>query len=109
MPVILGEARARRVAQVPDDRVLPDRRLARSLVGWIGPWVLLVVLGIPRLVAGAQGVRQPEAGRPAARLRSRLAAVVRGLRPSSTPGAPAGCFILGLLLNALLPVTLPWL
>ena len=43
LPVILGEAR-RGSSAVADDPVLPADAAA-VLAGWIGPWVLLVVLG----------------------------------------------------------------
>ena len=110
LPVILGEARARRVARLADDRLLPDRRSARSLVGWIGPWVLLVVLGIPRLVDGAATCsRRPKPAEPPPATRSvgwPLWFVGYAFIHTRRAG---GLLTLGLLLNALLPVTLPWL
>ncbi len=65
MPVILGEARVRGVNQVLMTAFYPIV-VGATLLGWIGPWVLLILLGVPRLV-------------------------------------------MGLLLNALLPIELPWL
>jgi len=46
MPVLLGEANARRVAQILMTAFYPIVVLA-ALAGWIGPWVLLVVLASP--------------------------------------------------------------
>jgi len=106
MPVLLGERNARRVAQGLMIAFYPIV-LAAALVGWIGPWVALVVLGIPRLIAVLKVFGEPKPDLP----------------PGSYVGWPlwfvgqafvhtrrAGALlILGLLLNALLPVRLPWL
>jgi 1,4-dihydroxy-2-naphthoate polyprenyltransferase len=105
LPVILGDLRARRVAQVLMVAFYVIVALA-ALVGWIGPWVLLVLLGIPKLIATLRAYNQPRPETP----------------PHSYVGWPlwfvgfafvhtrrAGALlILGLLLNALLPITLPW-
>jgi 1,4-dihydroxy-2-naphthoate polyprenyltransferase len=50
LPVILGERRARFVARALMIAFYPIV-IGAALVGWIGPWVALVVLGIPRLVS----------------------------------------------------------
>lgn len=106
MPVLLGEARARRVAQVLMVAFYPIVVLA-VVAGWIGPWVLLVLLGIPRLLAVLKTFNAP---RP-------------DVAPHSYVGWPlwfvgaafihtrraGGLLVLGLLLNAFLPVSLPWL
>jgi 1,4-dihydroxy-2-naphthoate octaprenyltransferase len=106
MPVILGEHRARQVAQALMIAFYPIVLVA-ALIGWIGPWVALVVLGIPRLLAVLKVFGQPKPDVP----------------PHSYVGWPlwfvgqafihtrrAGALlILGLLLNAFLPVRLPWL
>ena len=62
-----------------------------ALVGWIGPWVALVLLGLPRLLEVARDVLDAAAGDAAAQLR-RLAAVVRRrrLRPHPARRRPAG-------------------
>jgi 1,4-dihydroxy-2-naphthoate octaprenyltransferase len=105
MPVILGERRARVVAQALMIAFYPIVIVA-ALVGWIGPWVALVVLGIPRLMAVLKVFGQPKPNVP----------------PHSYVGWPlwfvgqafvhtrrAGALlILGLLLNAFLPIRLPW-
>jgi 1,4-dihydroxy-2-naphthoate octaprenyltransferase len=106
MPVILGERRARLVAQALMIAFYPIV-LGAAAVGWIGPWVALVVLGIPRLIEVLRVFGQPKPDVP----------------PHSYVGWPlwfvgqafihtrrAGALlILGLLLNAFLPVKLPWL
>ena len=76
------------------------------LTGWIGPWVLLVVLGIPRLVTVVRAYSQPKPETP----------------PHGYIGWPlwfvgyafihtrraGGLLTLGLFLNALLPIAVPW-
>jgi len=105
MPVLLGERRARLVAQILMVAFYPIV-VAAALVGWIGPWVLLVLLGVPRLVAVLRVYAKPKPDVP----------------PQSYIGWPlwfvgasflhtrraGGLLILGLLLNAFLPVRLPW-
>ena len=56
--------------------------LVAAAVGWIGPWVALVVLGLPRLAQVLKVFSRPRPEVAAAQLR-RLAAVVRrpGVRP----------------------------
>ena len=106
LPVILGESLARRVAQGLMIAFYPIV-LGSALVGWIGPFVMLVVLGIPLLLQVLGQFSQPRPETP----------------PQSYVGWPlwfvGGAFIhtrragalliLGLLLNAILPgVRLPW-
>jgi 1,4-dihydroxy-2-naphthoate octaprenyltransferase len=105
LPVILGEARARLVARVLMVAFYPIV-VGAALVGWIGPWVALVVLGIPRLLSVLRTFSAPRPDSP----------------PHSYVGWPlwfvgaafihtrraGGLLVLGLLLNALLPIRLPW-
>jgi 1,4-dihydroxy-2-naphthoate octaprenyltransferase len=105
MPVILGERRARLVAQGLMIAFYPIV-LGAALVGWIGPWVALVLLGLPRLVQVLRTFSKPRPESP----------------PHSYVGWPlwfvggafihtrraGGLLVLGLLLNALLPIRLPW-
>jgi 1,4-dihydroxy-2-naphthoate octaprenyltransferase len=106
LPVILGEARARAVARWLMVAFYPIV-VGAARVGWIGPWVALVVLGIPRLLEVLKTFSQPRPDVP----------------PHSYVGWPlwfvgaafihtrraGGLLVLGLLLNALLPIRLPWL
>jgi 1,4-dihydroxy-2-naphthoate octaprenyltransferase len=106
MPVILGEAVARRVDQALMVAFYPIL-IAAVLVGWIGPWVLVVLLGLPRLVTVLRAFQRPRPVNP----------------PHGYTGWPlwfvgyafihtrraGGLLVLGLLLNALLPIGLPWL
>ena len=106
MPVLLGEARARRVAQILMIAFYPIV-IGAVLAGWIGPWVLLVVLGIPRLLTVLRTFNAP---RPEVAPHSYVgwplwfvgAAFIHTRRAG-------GLLVLGLLLNAFLPITLPWL
>jgi 1,4-dihydroxy-2-naphthoate octaprenyltransferase len=106
LPVILGERSARVVAQVLMIAFYPIV-VGAAAVGWIGPWVGLVVLGIPRLVAV---LRTFSASRPAEAPKDYpvwplwfvSAAFIHTRRAG-------GLLVLGLLLNALVPVRLPWL
>jgi 1,4-dihydroxy-2-naphthoate octaprenyltransferase len=105
MPVLLGERLARQVAQVLMVAFYPIV-IAAVVVGWIGPWVALVVLGIPRLLTTLKTYSSPRPETP----------------PHSYVGWPlwfvgasfvhtrraGGLLVLGLLLNAFLPVHLPW-
>jgi 1,4-dihydroxy-2-naphthoate octaprenyltransferase len=105
MPVILGEQRARLVAQILMVAFYPIVLFAAA-IGWIGPWVALVVLGLPRLWAVLRVFNEPKPDSP----------------PHSYVGWPlwfvgqafvhtrrAGALlILGLILNAIIPVHLPW-
>ena len=106
LPVILGERRARMVASALMIAFYPIV-IGSALIGWIGPFVGLVVLAIPRLIEVLRQFSQPKPETP----------------PQAYVGWPlwfvGGAFvhtrragatlILGLLLNALLPaVQLPW-
>ena len=105
LPVILGERRARLVARVLMVAFYPIV-VGAALVGWIGPWVALVLLGLPRLVQVLRTFSEPRPESP----------------PHSYVGWPlwfvggafihtrraGGLLVLGLLLNALLPIRLPW-
>ena len=105
LPVILGERRARLVAQALMIAFYPIV-LGAVAVGWIGPWVALVVLGIPRLI---QVLRTFSAPRPETPPHSYVgwplwfvgAAFIHTRRAG-------GLLVLGLILNAILPVGLPW-
>jgi 1,4-dihydroxy-2-naphthoate octaprenyltransferase len=106
LPVILGEQRARRVNQVLMTAFYPIVALA-VVVGWVGPWVLLVALALPRLAMVLGVYQRPRPDGP----------------PEGYPGWPlwfvgfafihtrraGGLLTLGLLLNLVLPITLPWL
>jgi 1,4-dihydroxy-2-naphthoate octaprenyltransferase len=107
LPVILGEARARVVGQWLMILFYP-LTLLLVVVGWTGPWVLLVALAIPRLLDVLKIFRAPKPPAP----------------PDWYPatGWPlwfvgfafihvrraGGLLTLGLLLNALVPIALPW-
>jgi 1,4-dihydroxy-2-naphthoate octaprenyltransferase len=105
LPVILGESRARTVGRWLMIAFYPLTILT-ALVGLIGPWVLLVVLGVPRLLAVLRVFRAPKPAAP----------------PPDYPTWPlwfvgfafvhtrraGGLLTLGLLLNALVPIALPW-
>jgi 1,4-dihydroxy-2-naphthoate polyprenyltransferase len=105
LPVILGESRARQVARALMIAFYPIV-VGAALVGWIGPWVALVLLGLPRLIEVLRTFSKPRPESP----------------PHSYVGWPlwfvggafihtrraGGLLVLGLLLNALLPIQLPW-
>ena len=105
LPVILGERLARRVAQVLMVAFYPIV-IGAVLIGFIGPWVLLVLLGVPRLLQVLRVFAMPRPDVP----------------PQSYVGWPlwfvgaafvhtrraGGLLILGLILNAALPIHLPW-
>jgi 1,4-dihydroxy-2-naphthoate octaprenyltransferase len=107
LPVILGEARARWVAQALMIAFYPIV-IGSALVGWIGPFVMLVVLGIPqlRLVLRQFSVPRPETP-PHSYVGWPLWFVGGTFRHTRRAGA---LLILGLLLNAILSgVRLPWI
>ena len=108
LPVILGEARARRVGSGLMIAFYP-LALAAVAVGLVGPWVALVVLGIPRLVQVLRVFARPKPAGPPPGYPARgwpLWFVGYAFIHTRRAG---GLFTLGLLLNVLLPVTLPWL
>jgi 1,4-dihydroxy-2-naphthoate octaprenyltransferase len=106
LPVMLGEATAKRVAQVMMVAFYPIV-VGAALAGWIGPFVALVVLGIPRLVQVLRVYSNPRPDEPPEDypvwpLWFGSAAFVHTRRAG-------GLLIAGLLLNALFPlVRLPW-
>src|SRR6476646_5436032 len=59
LPVILGEQRARVVAQALMIAFYPIV-IGSALIGWMGPFVLLVLLGIPRLLEVLRVFGQPK-------------------------------------------------
>ena len=106
MPVLLGERMARQVAQVLMIAFYPIV-LAAVAVGWIGPWVALVVLGIPRLMTTLKTYSSP---RPESPPHSYVGWPLWFVGASFVHTRRAGALlILGLLFNAFLPVHLPWL
>jgi len=106
LPVIIGERPAKLLTMGMMVAFYPIL-LGLVLAGLLGPWVLVVVLALPRLafVLGIFRKPRPEAPPPdypiwplwfvgAAMIHTRL----------------AGSFlVLGLIVNIILPVTLPWL
>jgi 1,4-dihydroxy-2-naphthoate polyprenyltransferase len=106
LPVILGEARSKLVAQVLMIAFYPIV-VGAALVGWIGPFVILTLLGVPRLVQVLGVYAKPRPAEPPPNypvwpLWFVSAAFVHTRRAG-------GLLILGLLLNALVPhVRLPW-
>jgi 1,4-dihydroxy-2-naphthoate octaprenyltransferase len=106
LPVILGEARARTVAQILMIAFYPIV-IGSALVGWIGPFVMLVVLGIPLLltVVGQFSSPRPETP-PQSYVGWPLWFVAGAFLHTRRAG---GLLILGLFLNAVLPgLRLPW-
>jgi 1,4-dihydroxy-2-naphthoate octaprenyltransferase len=106
LPVILGDVRARRVAQALMIAFYPIV-IGSALVGWVGPFVLLVVLGIPQLllVLGQFSAPRPEVP-PHSYVGWPLWFVGGAFRHTRRAGA---LLIMGLLLNAVLPgLRLPW-
>src|SRR3990172_4043235 len=105
VPVILGESGARLVAQVLMIAFYPIVVLA-ALVGWIGPWVILVVLGIPKLLSTLKTYSVP---RPETPPHSYVGWPLWFVGASFVHTRRAGALlIVGLVLNAILPVRLPW-
>jgi 1,4-dihydroxy-2-naphthoate octaprenyltransferase len=110
VPVILGEARARRTNQALMILFYPLILLA-VLAGWVGPWVLLAALAIPTLLRVLRVYSSPKPLEPPAWYPARgwpLWFVGFAFRHVRLAG---GLLTLGLLLNVLLPVKLPlpWL
>jgi 1,4-dihydroxy-2-naphthoate octaprenyltransferase len=105
MPVLLGEKNARVVAQLLMIAFYPIV-LGAAAIGWIGPWVALVVLGIPKLVQVLQVFGEPK---PEVEPRSYVGWPLWFVGQAFVHTRRAGALlILGLLLNAFLPVKLPW-
>ncbi|HYN70094.1 MAG TPA: prenyltransferase, partial [Candidatus Eisenbacteria bacterium] len=63
MPVLLGERRARLVAQLLMVAFYPIV-VGAALIGWIGPWVLLLLLGLPRLATVLRRFGAPKPDSP---------------------------------------------
>jgi 1,4-dihydroxy-2-naphthoate octaprenyltransferase len=106
LPVILGERRARAVASGLMVAFYPIV-IASALVGWIGPFVILVVLAIPRLLEVLRQYSQPKPDEPPPGVVVWPLWFVGGAFLHTRRAGAA--LVLGLLLNAVLPwVTLPW-
>ncbi|MEO5704627.1 MAG: prenyltransferase [Candidatus Limnocylindrales bacterium] len=106
MPVLLGDRNARLVAQVLMIAFYPIVLVAAA-VGWIGPWVALVVLGLPRL---AQVLKVFNVPRPETPPHSYVGWPLWFVGQAFVHTRRAGALlILGLLLNAFFPIRLPWL
>jgi 1,4-dihydroxy-2-naphthoate octaprenyltransferase len=108
LPVILGEARARLAGQWLMILFYPLVVLA-VLTGWVGPWVLLIALALPRLRGVLKVFSQPKPLAPPPGYPERgwpLWFVGYAFIHTRRAG---GLLTLGLLLNAIVPVTLPWL
>ena len=110
LPVILGEARARVVGQWLMILFYPLTLLA-VLAGYVGPWVLLVALALPRLSGVLKIFQRPKPSAPPPGYPERgwpLWFVGYAFVHTRRAG---GLLTLGLLLNALLPIRLPlpWL
>lgn len=106
LPVILGESRARVVGSWLMVAFYPLTILAAG-VGLIGPWVLLVVLGLPRLQQVLETFSKAKpASAPASYVGWPLWFVGWAFVHTRRAG---GLFTLGLFLNAVLPLKLPWL
>jgi 1,4-dihydroxy-2-naphthoate octaprenyltransferase len=105
LPVMLGESTARRVAQVLMVGYYP-LVIVPALLGWIGPWVLISLLGVPLLITVLRVFGQPRPADPPPGYPSWPLWFV-GLAFIHTRRAGA-LLIVGLLLNALLPIALPW-
>ena len=106
MPVLLGERRARLVARGLMVAFYPIV-VGAALAGWIGPWVGLVVLGLPKL---ATTLRTYSSSRPETPPHSYAGWPLWFVGASFVHTRRAGALlILGLLLNALLPIPMPWL
>jgi 1,4-dihydroxy-2-naphthoate polyprenyltransferase len=105
LPVILGERHARLVARVLMIAFYPIVIGAVAL-GWIGPWVGLIVLCVPRLLTVLRTFSAP---RPESPPRSYVGWPLWFVGAAFIHTRRAGALlVLGLILNALLPVRLPW-
>jgi 1,4-dihydroxy-2-naphthoate octaprenyltransferase len=80
--------------------------LAAVAVGWIGPWVALVVLGIPRLI---EVLRTFSAPRPESPPHSYVGWPLWFVGAAFVHTRRAGMLlVVGLFFNALVPIRLPW-
>jgi len=105
MPVLLGERRARLAAQILMIAFYPIV-VGAALAGWIGPWVILVLLGLPKLAATLKTYSSP---RPETPPHSYVGWPLWFVGASFVHTRRAGALlILGLLLNAFVPIHLPW-
>jgi len=106
MPVLFGERNARLVAQLLMIAFYPII-VGAALAGWIGPWVLLSLLGIPKLIEVLRAFSTPKPDvAPHSYVGWPLWFVGYAFRHTRRAGA---LLILGLVLNAILPLQLPWL
>lgn len=108
LPVILGERLARRTNQALMVLFYPLVLLG-VLAGWVGPWVLLAVLAVPELLRALRFHNEPKPDAPPDWYPRRgwpLWFVGFAFRHTRLAG---GLLTLGLLLNVVLPVQLPWL
>lgn len=106
LPVILGETRARWVAQALMIAFYPIV-IGSALIGWVGPFVLLSILGIPVLL---QVLKQFSVPRPESPPQSYVGWPLWFVGGAFIHTRRAGALlIVGLLLNAILPgLRLPW-
>jgi len=105
LPVILGETLARRVAQALMVAFYPIV-VGAALVGFIGPWVGLVLLGIPRLIQVLRVFARPKPDLPP---HSHVGWPLWFVGAAFVHTRRAGALLIGgLLLNALFPIRLPW-
>ena len=110
LPVILGEHRARRAGQLLMIAFYPLVALA-VLAGWVGPWVAIALLAIPELLRTLRFYNEPKPAAAPSWYPARgwpLWFVGFAFRHTRLAG---GLLTLGLLMNVLVPVTLPlpWL
>jgi 1,4-dihydroxy-2-naphthoate polyprenyltransferase len=105
LPVILGERWARRTAMVLMVAFYPIV-LGAVALGYIGPWVALVVLGLPRLVGVLRQFAAPRPESPPASYVGWPLWYVGGAFIHTRRAG--GLLVLGLILNALIPIHLPW-
>jgi 1,4-dihydroxy-2-naphthoate octaprenyltransferase len=108
MPVILGEKRARSVGSWLMILFYPLTILA-VVAGMVGPWVLLILLGVPRLLSVLKVFAEPKPTGPPPGYPERgwpLWFVGYAFVHTRRAGV---LLTLGLLLNVLVPITLPWL
>ena len=111
LPVILGEPNARIVNSALMVAFYPIV-LGAAAVGWIGPWVAIVVVGIPRLVGVLRTYATPK---PDSRPEGYAVWPLWFVSASFVHTRRAGALLVaGLFLNVVLPglgfaVRLPWL